>query len=211
MKFLIKLLFLYLIISLSACSTKSLGQQCNDLVSSEDYQKALPICERAYNQALWKLGETHPETLISQMGLVETYLFFKRYDDAEFLANSLKTRMSNSSPNMDKAAANLSKAVILRNLAFIHEKQGKLKQSIEDWKNLYDWTKQVSESEFIVEQFSSAVAVTELCLQENRVDEAKYYFKIAQDIHTRYADTKKLSDDDIEIYQELVNSMKQYL
>ena len=145
------------------------------------------------------------------MGLVETYLFFKRYDDAEFLANSLKTRMSNSSPNMDKAAANLSKAVILRNLAFIHEKQGKLKQSIEDWKNLYDWTKQVSESEFIVEQFSSAVAVTELCLQENRVDEAKYYFKIAQDIHTRYADTKKLSDDDIEIYQELVNSMKQYL
>ena len=205
MKFIRIFLFVYLVVCQSACSAKSLGLTCSQLVIDKDYQEALVVCERAYNEALWKLGENHPETLVSQIGLLDTYLYFDRYNnDAELLARTLEdrtTKMLNTTDHkldIEKVSQSVTQTKIfsLTSLAAIHERQGKLSQSIEDWKSLYIWTKKFPESQFVSEQFFSSIAIADLCLDERRLDESKYYLNIADDLYTRYSGTELLNDDD---------------
>ena len=214
MKFVRNFLFVYLVVCQSACSAKSLGLNCSQLAINEDYQEALPVCERAYNEALWKLGEDHPETLVSQIGLIDTYLYFERYDDAELLAITLEDRTNkmlnatNHKLDIGKVSQSIMQTKIfsLNSLAIIHEKQGKLSQSIDDWKSLYDWTKKFPESQFVSERFISSTAIADLCLDEKRIEESKYYLKVADDLYARYSDTKLLNEEDIKDYRDFLKA-----
>ena len=213
LKFLLLLSLLFV-----GCKHEGISKQCISTVNNENFNAAQVICEKAYNKALYSLGEEHPETVLTQIGLLTTYINLQEYDHAEPLALSLPKR---SQTAFDKTYSSPSKEnlrnrdEILANtyysIAFIHEKQGKLSQSIDDWKRLYDWTKKFPESQFVSERFISSTAIADLCLDEKRIEESKYYLKVADDLYARYSDTKLLNEEDIKDYRDLKARSKNIL